>query len=239
MARAKRTSRAEARRRHRAAMTETTDAQLRGASESTSGSTPVSPAAIPRDTRAKAAPPRPGMAGPAQRPGLIGSLRASYGRVDVVGDIKALPDIALHSKAIWVPGAAILATGFVMQLMGNSGGPIGLLLASLVIQPPPMIVAFLAGILAPRGAWLVGGLMCTLATVVYVVVVWIGTTASVTPLGWTYVPTDAQKWAYSSSVLVSAPIFGIAVGAFAGFYRRFLRIASPPKEPQQQRRRRR
>ena len=236
MARAKRTDRAEARRRHRAAMTEASDPQVDGISP-TPG--PVSPAAVPRQARAKAAPPRPGTSGPAQRPGLVGALRASYGQVDVVGDIKALPGIALHSKAIWVPGAAILATGVVYQLMGSSGGPIGLLLASLVFQPPPMIVAFLAGMLAPRGAWLVGGLMSTLAALVYVAVVWLGTSTNVTPLGWTYVPTDAQKWSYASSVLVSAPVFGIAVGAFAGFYRRFLRTASPPPQQQPAKRRRR
>ena len=236
MARAKRTDRAEARRRFRVALTE---AEGDGSSKAAPVPTTVSTAAIPREARARTAPARPASSGAAQRPGLLNSLRGSYGRVDVIGDIKALPDIALHSKAIWVPGLAIIATGAVMQLMGNTGGPIALLLASLVIQPPPMIVAFLAGMLAPRGAWLLGGMMSTLAALVYVAVVWTGTTTNVTPLGWTYVPTVEQKWAYASSVLLSAPVFGIAVGAFAGFYRRFLRTAAPAPQQQQQGRRRR
>jgi len=238
VARAKRTDRSEARRRYRAATAGTSSPDGAASSPATTGPGTVAPAAIPRDARARLAPPRPDSGSQAQRQGLLGSLRSSYGAVDVVGDLKALPDIALHSKAIWVPGVAIIATGAVMQLMGNGGGPIALLLASLVIQPPPMIVAFLAGMLAPRGAWLVGGLMSMLAALVYVAVVWTGTTTNVTPLGWTYVPTDAQKWAFASSVLVSAPVFGILVGAFAGFYRRFLRTASPPPQPQQSRRRR-
>ncbi len=236
MARAKHTDRAEARRRYRSAMAEATE--VADSAPAAPAPNALSTAAIPREARARIAPPRTAPSGPARRPGLMDSLRGAYGRVDVIADIKALPDVALHSKAIWVPGAAIIATGVVMQLMGSSGGPIGLLLASLVIQPPPMIVAFLAGMLAPRGAWLVGGLMSTLAAFVYVAVVWTGTSTNVTPLGWTYVPSADQKWAFASSVLLSAPVFGIAVGAFAGFYRRFLRMAAPPPQQQQGRRRR-
>lgn len=237
MARAKRTDRAEARRRYRAAMAEADDAQPLGSSPGIPGAVSVAPAAVPREARSRTAPPRPGQSAPPRRLGLISSLRASYGQADVIGDIKALPDIALHSKAIWLPGGLIVGTGLLMQLVGNGGGPIVSLLASLVLAPPPMVIAFLAGILAPRGAWLVGGLMSTFAALVYVGLSWAWSSTNVTPLGWTYVLTDAQKWAFAMSVFFPAPVFGVAVGAFAGFYRRFLRIASPPKDPQPRRRR--
>jgi hypothetical protein len=237
VARAKRTDRAEARRRYRAATAEVDGGQPDGSSPGIPGAVTVAPAAIPREARGRTAPPRPGQVQPAQRPGLINSLRAAYGQADIIGDVKALPDIALHSKAIWLPGLLIVGTGLVMQLVGNSGGPIVQLLASLVLSPPPMVIAFLAGILAPRGAWLVGGLMSTFAALVYVALSWAWSNTDVTPLGWTYVLTDAQKWAFASSLLIPSPVFGVAVGAFAGFYRRFLRIAGPPKDAQPRRRR--
>jgi hypothetical protein len=214
------------------------DAQLDGTSPDVPAAKGVSPAAIPREARARTAPTRPGQAQPAARLGLISSLRAAYGQADIIGDFKALPDIALHSRAIWLPGLLIVGTGLVMQLVGNSGGPIVQLLASLVLAPPPMVIAFLAGILAPRGAWLVGGIMSTFAALVYVGLSWAWSSVDVTPLGWTYVLTDAQKWAFATSVFIPAPVFGVAVGAFAGFYRRFLKLAGPPKDAQPARRRR-
>jgi hypothetical protein len=235
VARAKRTDRAEARRRYRAAVSETSDAQPSGSSAGTRGA--VAPAAVPREARAKAAPARPGQSAAPTQLGLIASLRAAYGPANVIDDIKALPDIALRSKAIWLPGGLIVTTGLLMQLVGGSGGPIIQMLASLVLAPPPMVIAFLAGILAPRGGWLVGGLMSTFAAFVYVGISWAWSTTSVTALGWTYTLTDAQKWAFATSVLLPAPVFGIAVGAFAGFYRRFLKIASPKRETQSRRRR--
>jgi hypothetical protein len=228
VARAKRTDRAEARRRHRAAMSEAGAPEAGGASAGAPGG--VAPAAVPRDARAKAAPSRPGQAGAPKQVGLIASLRAAYSPADVIGDIKALPDITLHSKAIWLPGGLIVLTGLLMQTVGTGGGPIVQLLASLVLAPPPMIIAFLGGILAPRGGWLVGGLLSTCAAFVYVGISWAWSTTSVTPLGWTYTLTDAQKWAFATSVLLPAPVFGIAVGAFAGFYRRFLNMSAPQRQ---------
>ena len=49
---------------------------------------------------------------------------------------------------------------------GMSANPIVVLIASLVLpvsSQPPMIVAFLGGMLAPRAAWLVGGVVSILA----------------------------------------------------------------------------
>ena len=57
-------------------------------------------------------------------------------------------------------------------------------------------------------------------------------TISVTPLGWTYELNQGMKLAFIVQTLSISTVFGIAVGAFAGFYRRFLAMAAPP--PQQQ-----
>jgi len=52
----------------------------------------------------------------------------------------------------------------------------------------------------------------------------------------TYLVPTEQKIAYAQNVLVTAPLFGVAVGAFAGFYRRFLNLSSPQRQQQSRKR---
>ena len=90
MARAKRTARAEARRRYRATQTSELDDALEG----------DEPAATPRAS-ATAAEPRP--PAPGQRLPFTVAVRAAVRPVHVSEDIRSLPWIAVHSKALWVP----------------------------------------------------------------------------------------------------------------------------------------
>jgi hypothetical protein len=232
VARAKRTERAEARRRYRAATT-----GAAGEGDDALETPEVPAAARPRDSRSRG---RSSAGDPAvaaaARPGFIGTLRAAAGPVDILGDLRALPSIVLHSRAAWVPGVVILATTVALMIPSLSSNQIVVLAGNVVLQPPPMIIAFLAGMLAPRGAWLVGGLMGLLAGIAYVFVVTLNTDVLVTPLGWTYVVTSDQKIAYATNVLVTAPLFGVAVGAFAGFYRRFLNMSTPQRQQQARKR---
>ena len=64
----------------------------------------------------------------------------------------------------------------------------------------------------------------------YVLVVTVNTDVLMTPLGFTYLVSTDQKLAYAQNVLITAPVFGIAVGAFAGFYRRFLNMSAPQRQ---------
>lgn len=230
MARAKRTERADARRRYRAATT-VDDAGSEGVEA------PAIPAAaLPRDARA----PRPSAAEPAAapaRPGFVGALRSAAGPVDIRGDIRALPSVLVRSKAGWLPALVILGTTVAMMIPALAGNEFVSLAGNVILQPPPMIIAFLAGMLAPRGAWLLGGIMATLAGIAWAVVVTATTDVLITPLGFPYDVGTDQKVAYAVNVLMTAPIFGIAVGAFAGFYRRFLNMSSPQRQAASSRRR--
>lgn len=230
MARAKRTVRAEARRRYRAATT----AQEAGPALDPVAEVPV--AALPRDARRNVAPLRAKPAPPV-RPGLMTSLRTAAGPIDFRADLRALPQLAFHSKAFILPVAAILGTGILVLVPSTSGNLIVQLAASLVLPvsgQPPMIVAFLGGMVAPRAAWLVGGLVSLLAALVYGFILLVNPTITVTPLGWTYELTQGMKLAFIVQTMSISTVFGLAVGAFAGFYRRFLAMAAPP--PQQQER---
>jgi hypothetical protein len=224
VARAKRTERADARRRYRVVTTGAPD--LDAAVE-----TPVVPAAaLPRERRdrrpsglAPGAPPPP-------RAGFLGSLRAAAGPVDIRGDLRAFPSVVLRSKAALIPGLVIVVTTAAMLIPATAANQLVVLAGNVVLQPPPMIIAFLAGMLAPRAAWLLGGLSGLAAGVAYVLVVTVNTDVLMTPLGFTYVVSTEQKLAYAQNVLITAPAFGLAVGAFAGFYRRFLNMSAPQRQ---------
>ena len=228
MARAKRTERADARRRYRVVTTGAPD--LDAAVEA-----PVVPAAaLPRERRdrrpsglAPGAPPPP-------RKGFLPSLRAAAGPVDIRGDLRAVPSIVLHSKAALVPGLIVVATTVAMLVPALAANQFVAMAGNVILQPPPMIITFLAGMLAPRAAWLMGGLMGLLATVAYVVQYVVGADTLMTPLGFTVTLTPTDKVGLTTggipNTLFTGLVFGIAVGAFAGFYRRFLNMSAPQRQ---------
>jgi len=86
------------------------------------------------------------------------------------------------------------------------------------LTPPPMAGPFVAGLLAPRAAWLAGGIVAIVDAVLYAgVILTLPETRS----------TIAAQPELVVYAILAAPSFGILVGAFAGFYRRFLRLTSP------------
>jgi hypothetical protein len=160
----------------------------------------------------------------------MATLRASGGNADIRGDLRALPSIAVRSKAIWLPVVIILGTAVAMTIPQIASNQFVTLAGNVILQPPPMIIAFLGGMLAPRGAWLVGGIVSLISGIAWIGVVWITTSTLMTPLGFPYPVGMDQKVAYAVNVLMTAPLFGIAIGAFAGFYRRFLSMSSPQRQ---------
>jgi len=224
VARAKRTERADARRRYRAATTVAPDVD-------DLVETPVVPAAaLPRERRDRRPSGTAPGAPPPARAGFLGSLRTAAGPVDLRGDLRALPSVFLRSKAALIPGAVIVATAAAMLIPSVAANQFVVLAGNVILQPPPMIIAFLAGMLAPRAAWLMGGLSGLAAGAAYVLIVTVNTDVLITPLGFTYVVSTEQKLAYALNVLITAPVFGLAVGAFAGFYRRFLNMSAPQRQ---------
>ena len=89
MARAKRTDRTEARRRHRAEQATVTSG---GAAVATAGAT----AGSATGGGATATVPKTAQPAQLQRPSLTAALRAAFRPVDFVGDLKALPRILVH-----------------------------------------------------------------------------------------------------------------------------------------------
>ena len=158
MARAKRTERAEARRRHRAAFAdsladgnlETTDVD--GAPSAT---TPARGPAAPRSR------PGSGASGPpVQRPGIATAFRSSFRPLDVRGDLQALPRLLRH-WSFYVP--VVLSGIAVVLFQYFPRESLAYAFFGYFAGITPFGAVLLAGFFAPRASWLVGALVGVIA----------------------------------------------------------------------------
>ena len=110
---------------------------------------------------------------------------------------------------------------------GGTSNPWFVLAGQALVYPPPMATSFLAGILAPRASWLAGGIAGLAAAIGFSVLILASPTF---PTG----PDAPSRESLIGYALVSSPTFGLAIGAFAGFYRRFLQLSNPNRGRRQQ-----
>ncbi|MGH2513764.1 MAG: hypothetical protein ACRDGQ_13905 [Candidatus Limnocylindrales bacterium] len=209
MARAKSTARAEARRRHRAA----TAAAL------TEDPTLASQVATPRTNSRGAAPATPA------RGGIFGSFRAAVRPINLREDLLDLPRLATRTFAIWVPAVLVIGIFAVFEASGADmqSQNIQAIAFNLFVFPPPLAAAFLAGILTQRSSYLAGGVIGLISGLLFAAYV---LTAALPTVSGVAVANDVRIQNATYALIVS-PLTGLAVGGFAGFYRRFLRMANP------------
>lgn len=204
MARAKSTERAEARRRYRAPTA--VDGAIDGAEDA-----PSTPSA-PRT----AAPPGKGNAAPG-RIGMRAAFSQSIRPLHVREDLAALPWIATHSKALWLP--ILITVGSTIAAIAVGGtNVITAFLFAYFIQTPAIGGVFIAGFLAPRASWLLGVIVGLVAAACYS---FIGL-SGVIPVSPTVGATDVVV-----SSFILSPILGGFFAAGAAWYRRFLALSNP------------
>jgi hypothetical protein len=225
VARAKRTDRAEARRRYRASIAdplETDDDLLDDEDLAPAASTSPSGgrAAANASSRSAAAAP--------SRPGMGSAFRSSFRPVDLRGDLQALPLLIRH-KAFLVPVILSGASVALLPLIGVNA------LTSAFYQyfsfTAPLGTAFLAGFFAPRASWIVG-MMAALASVGFQALAF-----SLGPFGGLYdsfLDSSGQpmgRAAAEALVLNQALVVGVPSAALfaaaAAWYKRFLGRANP------------
>ena len=209
MARAKRTTRAEARRRYRAEHGLLDDTSIEDETAEAGAQSPARTAS----TRAAAE--------PTGRIGIFSAARQAFRPLDAPGDLRALPRIATRSPALWLPivltiGAAVL-TGI------NRGTDV---LSQFAFQyfvvTPAIGGVFIAGFLAPRASWLLGVIVGLVSAACYTVLGYNG----LLPAGFAEVFAAEPNAAVVSSVIFS-PIMGALFASAAAWYRRFLQLSSP------------
>jgi hypothetical protein len=191
------------------------------AAETSAADGPEATAATPTN-RPDATPARPA------RPSITKAFRAAIRPVDLRGDLAALPTIARHSKAIWLPGLLVLvAGGSVLAVGGVPKNFLVDMLFQVVLFPPAMVPAFLAGLLAPRASYLAGGITGVLAAIAFGIVIALVEVTVLQPDGSRGPLTPEQRFVFLENAIALGIPFSILVGAFSGFYRRFLALSNP------------
>ena len=213
MARAKRTERAEARRRYRAA---TAGDPATDAFESDEPVSSSARASGPPATRA-------GSTGTPARVGFVDAFKQSIRPLHVRPDIAALPWIAVHTKAIWVPVLITILSTIVTAATGATDMVTGLLFTYFVVFPAIGGV-FIAGFLAPRASWLCGMVVGLVSAVCYVL---LGLTGRLpAPFAEQF---NVSTGAAAVSAFIYSPLMGAFFAAGAAWYRRFLALSSPSR----------
>lgn len=214
MARAKRTERAEARRRYRAAtVPDETDDQIE------------SEAPAPRPGRSTST--SHGTATPSGTPARVGffdAFRLSIRPMHIRADAAALPWIATHSFALWVPLLITLGATVAAAATGAQDVATDILFKNFVVFPAiggPLV----AGFLAPRASWLVGGIVGLTSALCYVVLGATGLLPNASIGFQTQFNSAPQDIAVSAFLL--SPIMGAFFAAGGAWYRRFLALMSP------------
>jgi hypothetical protein len=226
VARAKRTDRAEARRRYRASQG-LTDAELDAAELDDTAQ--ASSAGGASGTTARQGKPAAG-ASPAlpQRIGIGQAFRLSFRPLDLRGDLAAFPRIAIRTKTLIVPLALTLVATALVIVVGANGEDLGSILTNFVYQyfvfTPAIGGVFIAGFLAPRASWMFGIVVGLVAAVCFSIVV-LGFPGQVPPL------TTTGEQAATSAFVVS-PLMGALFASAAAWYRRFLALSSPNRARQ-------
>lgn len=199
MARAKQTTRAEARRRYR----QTIAQDPLGGDGSVDGdgtAPPARPSASSTRSNAQAAP----------APGLIGAFRGAYRQANYREDLAALPQL-LQGRWFLI-SLGIVAIGFAGAIAVPT--TLTLFLFQTVTLPPAIIPIFLVGFTAPRASYLLGlvvGIVDVALYSVYLAVVG----GSGLPLG-DYV---------LSGLAIGLPA-SVLFASGAAWYRRFLALSS-------------
>ena len=149
MARAKRTHRAEARRRYR------NEQALADRIEDEDIDEPDTSATRESVSSSKASSPST----PA-RPSVSNSFRAAFRPLDIRSDLRALPQL-VRNKALWIPVALTLATTVAFIVIRPEGrtdvlGILTVFMYQYFVVTPAIGGVFIAGFLAPQRVWLYG-----------------------------------------------------------------------------------
>jgi hypothetical protein len=214
VARAKRTQRAEARRRYRSE--QALDATDMEAVPETGA--PAGASKTPTSTSASAS--------SDGRRSISSAFREAFRPLDVRSDLRALPMLLRH-RAFWIPVLLTLASLVLFIVIRPEGRTdivsiLTVFMFQYFVVTPAIGGVFIAGFMAPRASWLLGVLVGLVAAACYSFLVLGGYMA--TP------PTESTA-GLARDVVVAAFIMSPIVGAFfastAAWYRRFLYLSNP------------
>ena len=154
---------------------------------------------------------------------------------NVADDLRHLPEIFFSRKLVWLP-FGLLALTFVLSVALINGALDDLpdavnqvvsLYISLTLHPTSLFIFFIGGFLAPRGSYIVGGVLGVLSALIYIAVVSLATDVARESAETLMSTTGGEVPAVSTDLIIQTLGMGLVIGIFAGgfaaWYRRFLR----------------
>ncbi|TAJ99740.1 MAG: hypothetical protein EPO36_11855 [Chloroflexota bacterium] len=210
MARAKRTDRADARRRYR----QTISGDIEGLDPEEE-----TPAAQTRGQR-------PATAAVPPRPSLTGAFRGAYRRANIREDIAALPGL-LRTRS-FLGALGLIGVGAVAVAVDQQSTISAFLYQSL-LYPPAMAPIFLVGFFAKRASYLLGLIVSLIDVAAFTAVVYLVVPAAAA----TPIEPGAQEQAVLSAISIG-PVSGIFFAAAAAWYRRFLNLSNTRAQQRRQ-----
>jgi hypothetical protein len=231
VARAKRTDRAEARRRYRAYLAHLEQEEAEGDEAFDDGATRERADERDADRDAdRASTPKPG-----QRMGMFAAMKAATRHVHYLEDLRYGPRLVTRTHAVWVPSAISIATAALAISRVNSGtvdevrnDAIIQMSIGFVLSPwMPVMPGLIAGFFAPRASWLAGALAALVATAAFGAVV--AARPEVLYLDATDMTAGDVAVQTGTMMLYSVP-FGAALAAFSAWYKRFLELIGPASQ---------
>jgi hypothetical protein len=207
VARAKRTDRAEARRRYRAQLAEQAGEQP---DEEVEAAEPQSrPASTPSGIRkAPSARSAPASAEQAPPSGIGYAFRAAFHSPNYREDIAYLPRLVVH-PAVWAPVLATIVTA-VAYLATDGRELISGFALQYFVAPPPIGAIFIAGFFAPRASYLAGGIVGIVSALV---LAWLTAVAPPSLASGLAAPSPSPSISVSASPASGSP--GISVSPVA------------------------
>lgn len=216
MARAKRTDRAEARRKYRAYLQaqEEAEAAAAGGAEN-----PEAPPAGPGARTTFVATPK--QAQPGARMGFLAAARAAARTPTYLDDIRNIRSLIFRSNAVWPVLLVCAIAGFYsatrIASKDYAGDPVLPFVFQFLFYPVPLLPPMLAGFLAPRSTWLAGAIAAFIATATLVAVLGVtavtltdasNSIAGATPSPSAHASVVATAPAASATVAASPPAAG-------------------------------
>ena len=161
--------------------------------------------------------------------------RSMFQMPDVLGDVKALPQV-FRKPLVWLPFGLLAATfvlafalieGMLEDLPPMAVDGISLYI-SLTLHPTSLFIFFIGGFFAPRASYIVGGILGVLSAVIYLTIVSLASDVARETYAQTLVATtEGEIFTVSSDLILQTLGMGLFIGVFAGgfaaWYRRFLR----------------
>ena len=131
-------------------------------------------------------------------------------------------------RALWLPVLVTIVSTVAVVATGGKDVVTPFLFAYF-IQTPALGGVFLAGFLAPRASWLLGGIVGLVAAFGYMAVLSL-VPGSISPTA----PGGAKMEEIALSAFLLSPIMGGLFAALAAWYRRFLTLTNPNRGRRQQ-----